>query len=67
MVSGEWCSKPEWKVDYVFGRPLDEVFGVSPEARGPVTRDAEAKEASGTARRGVSQSAHENKIAGGDE
>jgi hypothetical protein len=58
---------PGWRVGYVFERPLDEVFCVSPEARGPVTRDAEAKEASGTARRGVSQSAHENKIAGGGD
>ncbi len=59
---------PEWKVGYVFGHPLDEVFGVSPEARGLGTRDAEAKEASGTAQLGVSQTAHENKIAGrGDE
>jgi hypothetical protein len=40
---------------------------VSPEAKGSVTRDAEAKEASGTARRGVSQSAQENKIAGGGD
>jgi hypothetical protein len=47
---------------------LDEVFGVAPETRGLVTRDAEAKEDSGTAQRGVSQTAHENKIAdGGDE
>jgi hypothetical protein len=55
------------EVGYVFWLPLDEGFGVSPEARGPVTRDAEAKKASGTTRRGVSQSAHENKIAGGGD
>jgi hypothetical protein len=32
-----------------------------------MTRDAEAKEASGTALRGVSQSAQEYKVAGGSD
>jgi hypothetical protein len=47
--------------------PLGVVFVLFPEAMGPLTRDPVAAGASCAARRGVSQTTHEYKVAGSSD